>query len=259
MVSQNDTQAYARLPVSLKVVPIVESTFEIRFASTQPHAADLLPGMLFKDLKSGFPKLAPLPASQVPRAIRSSDLSFAYQPQHMLEGDSGRVLIGDRVVALSLARPYPGWTTFHTRINSLLGALSGTELVSRVERFSLRYTNLLSIGRDPSDFSPFRIRLQLGDFRLRGPGTQIQAEIEKDGFVTVVQVFTDTTVTTQTPKEKWTDTGVMIAVDTIKLAGLSGRVADVQGDINQMHIVEKEIFFGLLRPETLDALGPVWG
>lgn len=258
MASQKDTNASPKLPISLKVVPIVESTFEIRFSSAQDHAADLLPGMLFRELKSRFPRLAQLPASQVPRAIRNAEPSFAYQPQHVLEGESERVLIGDRVVALSVARPYPGWTKFHDGIKSLLAALAGTDLVSQVERFSLRYTNLVSVGRDPSDLSPFRISLQLDDFRLRGPGTQIQAEIEKDGFVTVVQILTDTTVSTRTPRETLTDTGVMIAVDTIKLAGLSGRVADVHGEIDQMHVVEKGIFFGLLQPKTLEALGPVW-
>jgi len=250
-------ESTVKTPVALTTVPIVEATFELRFAGKQKQLGDLLPGMLFGEFNAEFPALNRLPASEFPRALTSTEPAFAYQPLQSMDGDGKRILIGDRTVALSFMEPYPGWREFRAVIVRLISALNSTGLVESVERFSLRYLNILE-GGHPFDLKPLKLKIDLAGLPLRGPGLKMQAEIERNGCIAVVQLNTGATVTLNKPSGPISHRGLMLAVDTVMQQNLSNFLSGSFELLDLVHQTEKEVFFSLLTPETLQFLGPKW-
>jgi uncharacterized protein (TIGR04255 family) len=245
-------------PVKLTKIPIVESTFEVRFVGKQKQLGDLLPGLLFKDFGKEFSNVTRLPTSEIPRAFVAYDPQLAYQPLQSMDGNGKRLLIGDQAVALSFIEPYPGWASFRAVIIRLVRALKDTTLIDRVERFSLRYVNILEEGKNVFDRSQLKLKLSLADLPLRDAGLQLQVEIESNGCVSVVQLHTGAKITLKTPTFNATHQGLMLAVDTIMQANLDNFLDDCDNLLDTAHRTEKQIFFALLSQETLSALGPKW-
>ncbi|MGH7486855.1 MAG: TIGR04255 family protein, partial [bacterium] len=188
-----------RIPKALRQDSIIEAVFEIRFKSLEPSAADLLPGMVLPRLRSRFQTLQALPLAQVPRAMRQLQPALAYQPVNALVGANIRLGLGDQVASLSVIRPYPGWAKFRPQIGEAIEALEKTGIIGEIERFSLKYVNVLPLGKDASDLSILRLKLELGAFELRGPGRIIRAEIEHNGSIHVVQVSSQAEVNLTMP------------------------------------------------------------
>ena len=249
----------APLPVALKSDTIVECVFEVRFAAGNPSAADLLPGMVFDRLRKYFQNSTQLPIAQIPKLLRDQNPQLLYQPTHALQGRNNvRMMLGQRVVALSFAKPYQGWEFVQSRIVECIQGVLSTDLTGTPERFSLKYSNVLSHGRDENDLSQLKLRVSLDEFTLRAAATVIRAEIDRNDCINIVEVMSGATVVLQLPAGVVQAKGVLLSVDTVR----NGPFANFSKDLPQMletaHTTEKEIFFGLLEKQTLEKLGPVY-
>jgi uncharacterized protein (TIGR04255 family) len=134
------------IPLRLNKDPIVEALVELRFrgAGGVP-ISDLLPGMLFPKVRDRFPTIASLPISQLPREIRLRDPNLLYKPCHKLDGGQFVIAIGERVFTVSCVRPYVGWKNSEREILDLYGLLGETEIISEIERFSIKIALLDNI------------------------------------------------------------------------------------------------------------------
>lgn len=247
----------SRVPVSLEKDPIVEAVFEVRFDSTEQQPADLLIGLLFSKLRLQFPTSRRLPFADIPRPMRDADPKLRFQPLHALEGAGHRILISDKAIALSQLKPYPGWNSFREDIVRLVEAVHQTGIVSGVTRCSLRYLNVLTEG-EPNDLKKFRLDLNIADLPLRGPGFALQAEVEREECIAVLQLTSGATVVASTSSEKFATTGFLVTVDTVRQAGLEEFWENPLDFLEQLHRVGKQVFFGLLASDVVSSLGPRW-
>lgn len=248
--------AMRRIPKALQQDPIVETTFEIRFSATEKAAGDLLPGMLFPNLRTEFGELQNLPASQVPRALRDQDPTLAYLGTRVLRGQKKQLAIGDRVATLSFGKPYPGWHVVKPVIQQVLSALQSTAIIAAVERISLKYTNVLTHGRDANDESVLSASATLGDWPLRSSGKMIRAEIDHRGAVHVVQVIFGADLTITASGQQTTMSGVLVDVDSIRIGPFESFWDNAEKLVEELHEAEKDIFFGVLTPESIDRMKP---
>jgi len=168
------------------------------------------------------------------------------------------MMLGQRVVALSFPKPYQGWRVVQPRILECIQSVIDTGLTGAPERFSLKYLNMLTYGRDENDLSQLKLRLMLDDFAIRGAGTMIRAEIERNDCVNVVEVYSGATVNVAFTHEQNQATGVVLAVDTIRNGPFGNFSAELPQMLETAHTTEKEIFFGLLDERTLEKLGPTY-
>ncbi|MBZ0125153.1 MAG: TIGR04255 family protein [Rhodocyclaceae bacterium] len=243
-----------KIPVKLENDPIIEAIFEIRFNTEVQSAADLLPGLLFPELRKDFPRIEPLPVSQIPQVIRDRDPDLRYQPRHRLVGERSWVLLGDRSAAIACKPPYIGWTDFRRVILQLVRLLEGTKLIKEVERFSLKYINLLS-GTGPAEqFSQIRFSADLAGISLVNQITQLKTELIEDDFVNIVEIMSNAVVVTEPGQ---TLKGMVLAIDTIRM---NPKDFWSQSDylIDRAHSTEKSIFFRSLTKETINSLKPKW-
>ena len=133
----------SRIPVRLEKDSIVESVFEVRFTSREQLVSELLPGMMFSQLKDTFPTIVNLPIKEMPAVLRQRDPELMFQPIVSLEGNGCKVNIGDKAISLGVVRPYIGWDAKKKLLTTVLDCLKGTGLVDAVERYSLKYVNIV--------------------------------------------------------------------------------------------------------------------
>lgn len=244
-----------RIPVALKNDTIVESIFEIRFDTAVPDAGDLLPGMLYPQLKGDYPTLTRLPTAEIPKAIRQKQPNMAFTALHKLQGTNRSVSVGEQVLTLSVVRPYPGWQRFCELITEVVEVAQGTKLIASISRVALRYSNIIQLGDSDYDLSPLDVTLRLNSFEIKGPGTHIRSEISRNGCISIAQIVTCASANVQ---GKEALSGVMLDVDTQKVGPFKNFWTEFTDTIELIHNTEKEIFFGLLTNDSVEKLKPTW-
>lgn len=246
-----------RLPRALRRDTIYECIVEVRCAPGHESAADLIPGMVFEKLKDLFIRLTDLPLSKAPKELLAAQPQFAYQSTRRLEGTGPMLLIGPQVVAVTYLRPYPGWAAMHPVVERCIRTVLETKLLGRAERCSIRYVNLLPVGKDEYDLSQLKLQLTLGDFKLRREAIAVRSEVEMDDCTTVVEVLSGATVSN--PDGRFAAAkGVLCNVDTVKFGPFSDFNRELPDVLDAIHNTEKKIYFGLLAEDTLAKLEPIW-
>lgn len=242
-----------RIPVKLKKEPLIEAIWEIRFADAKSPVADLLPGMLFKSFPGKYGTAVKLPVADIPAQIVKHDYSLRYVPKIRLEGTNQAIQIGDRVVSLSCPRPYSGWERFSADIRELTQAVKETGLVERLERFSLKYIDLIELEK-PVGLAHLNLELRMGEYELAAKPVQLRSEIREKGLIHIVQIISPAEV--ELPGTEGRLKGVLVDIDSIRPMA-DGESWDVlHQKLDEVHASCKSMFFSILKPETVERLEP---
>jgi len=243
----------SRIPVRLKKEPLLEAIWEIRFPVAKASVADLLPGMLFKSFPDKYQNIVRLPTADIPAPIIERDPNLRYAPKIRLEGGNQAIQIGDRVISLSCRRPYSGWAQFSADIRELAKAVQETGLVGRLERFSLKYIDLIEL-EEPVGLAHLNLELKMGGYGLVTKPVQLRTEIKENDLIHIVQVISPAEVTL--PGANHRLKGVLVDIDSIKPMEESETWDDLYGKLDYVHISCKKMFFSMLKPDTVDRLEP---
>ncbi len=242
-----------RIPVRLKKEPLLEVIWEVRFSGAKSPVVDLLPGMLFKSFPDKYGKAVRLPVADIPAPVVELDPNLRYVPKIRLEGANQAVQIGDRVVSLSCRRPYSGWHRFSADIGELAKAVQETGLVERLERFSLKYIDLIELEK-PVGLAHLDLQLIMGGYQLAAKPVQLRTEIQENDLIHIIQIISPTEVGLPGAQERLK--GVLVDIDSIKPMA-DGESWDVlHKRLDDVHQKCKEMFFRILKPETIERLEP---
>jgi uncharacterized protein (TIGR04255 family) len=233
------------LPIRITPCPIVEAVFEARFVSTEPWAT--LPGLLYGQIRERYREQLNLPLLQVPEQIRSQDPALTHLPLLQFKGESFIVQLGPRVFSLvTKARLYPGWTAIREELAWLLPRVQAAGFVRETERIGVRYIDFFS-----GDLFP---HLRIG---VHIDGTPLQ---ENQTDVTTVMRFAHIGARLQITN------GAIVGPEVGSVLDLDTWVGPADADLfghglerfTELHETVKRIFFGLLKPEFLNQLQPVY-
>lgn len=241
-----------QVPKRLGKEPLIESLWEIRFSSETNPVADLLPGLVFAAFPGEFPKIEPLPAANIPLQIRQLDANFRHTPTVRLRNDHYVIQIGEHVVSLSCLRPYKGWEEFGEKIRKLAGVLKETNLINNPERFSMKYTDILPAGNGLS-IAPLDIVISLGGGNQNMLSLQLRTEVIEEGFVNIIQIISPADVQLLGGEKI---SGTLVDNDTIYDHKKGDFWQNFHEQLDQMHAVNKRMFFNLLKEETITNLEP---
>lgn len=242
------------LPKKLKKEPLIDAVFEVRFTSAFP-AGGLLPGLLFGKLV-GDRKLEQLPLSQFPQVMRDADSNLRFGPLSRLDWDQFYINVGDRSVSVGFKYPYPGWANFKPAIITVMDILKDANIIKSVERYSLKYIDLLPATGLREQVSFVNFDVTLAGHKLENESFQIRLEIPRDGFIHGVQVVSSATATLHTGDSRQ---GLIVDVDTINnQQGISFEelLRGFPGKLEAIHQANKKVFFDCLKPQTITALEP---
>ena len=242
-----------KIPVRLRKEPLLEAIWEIRFSAAKSSIADLLPGMLFKALPGRYGNIVRLPAADIPAPIVEHDRNLRYAPKIRLENGNQAVQIGEHVVSLSCRRPYSGWNQFSADIRELARAVQDTDLIETLERFSLKYIDLIDLNQPPG-LDCLNLALKLGEHEISAKPVQLRTEIKENDLIHIVQIVSPAEVAL--PGTEGRLKGVLLDIDTIKPLVERESWDSLDRRLNDMHTACKKMFFSLLKLETVDKLEP---
>lgn len=245
-----------RVPTRLIKEPLLEAVWEIRFSGAKRSVADLLPGVLFKAFPEKYTNIVKLPASEIPAVIVERDLNLKYVPKIRLESGNQAIQIGEHVVSLNCWRPYSGWARFSEDIRSLVKTVLETGLIGEIERFSLKYVDLIELA-PTADLRCLNIELRFGEMDIVGRPVQMRTEIDEGDHIHIIQVVSPAEA--GLPGETERKKGLLVDIDTIKTFTGKGTWDELDRCLDDVHLSCKRMFFRLLTQDTLQRLEPEYG
>jgi uncharacterized protein (TIGR04255 family) len=247
-----------RVPTRLARSPLLEAVFEIRYETAPDRTSELLPGLLFHALGERFSKLEPTPLGVVPKVMRAQHPELRYAAQFKLQGKGEAVLFGDSVLSLSVTAPYPGWSTFLDLCLQVAAALQATGNVGKVERYSLKYVNIIetpgpTAAAVTNPLEAFKLRLDTAGRQIKPGGFKLRFETIVEPYVNVVEC-TDSAEALMNPTDL--RKGMLFVLDTIHEGDVGNFWAALRGELCRAHDVLETLFLELLEPGTIESMGP---
>lgn len=240
-----------KLPHHLARAPLAEVTFELRFKPAQSSIAQLLPGLVFAKLGGKYGRSEATPFASFPPQIREIDPNLRYQPEYRLSGDTASVLIGERVAGVSTTAPYEGWRHFRPRVLEFLEILQTSQLIEKVERFSIKATNI--IPAPGGQFDLLNLRLEIGGIKPSENGFRLRTEISDKTLVRIIEIATNATIQFRSGE---TMSGLLLSLDCVRILEGEDFWSIHTKAIDEVHDQLKELFFGLITQASLESLGP---
>lgn len=239
------------IPAKLKHDAIVEALFEIRFEMTT------IPEVFFGRLAEyapwkGFTQ-APMPAYNIPAALRQADPNLRYQPVFALvEGAERAVRIGPQVLSYHRRMPYVGWAKFKPELEEVIAGVFEKADGLRVERLGLRYLNALRTDvHGIKSISDLNLKLEIAGERVSGNANVNFTTGDSSDTVCTVRIATTEFIQGDLPA----NTSVYVDVDVFTKKGFETKDEAVVKDwIEAAHTKEKEQFFRLLTDATIESL-----
>ena len=249
-------KSVGNIPSRLGKEPLLEAVWEIRFSGTRPSVSDLLPGFLFKAFSVKYSNIVKLPAADIPAAIVESDPKLRYVPKIRLENRNQAIQIGEHMVSLNCRRPYSGWVRFSEDIRNLAKTVRETGLIGELERFSLKYIDLIELV-PAVGLRCLNLCLRLGEMDIAERPVQMRTEIGEGDLIHIIQVVSpaEAAIPGETERKK----GVLVDIDTIKTFTGNETWDELDRRLDDAHFACKRMFFHLLTPDTLHLLEPKYG
>ncbi len=249
------TKLKLRIPKRLKVEPLLEAVWELRFEGHLALDRALL-GLFFERLKAAGHSVTieALPLASVPPNVRGGQEHLRYAPTTVLRYENYAIFIGDRCAALSVVRPYPGWLEYQKTISTLATWLRESGMVSNVEQSTLKYLDFFDYRPDEI-FRKLRADIRLGGIKPKPGEFQLQVKVERDGFEGTIRIMNPMAVTVEGQVRQGLVTDIQLSW---KNPGSREFWADLIKDLNKAKNACHELFFGLLTEETIKAHKPIY-
>lgn len=240
-----------KIPRRLRKDPILEAIVEIRFEASQNNVASILPGLLFSKLRDHSPRLETLmPIGAFPPDVLSVNPELRYVAQTRLSIEGFNIQIGDNSIGISAVGKYPGGEKFYARALEIFGYVKESNLVRSVERFSIKYINLLEAKTVDEQLALTNLSILLGGEKLMAETLNLRVDLARGLFLNIVQVVSRA-VAVEPPRE-----GVVLDVDTICAGPFNDFWKEFPSRLSDARVVEKELFFSFLKQSTIEALDP---
>lgn len=242
-----------RIPKRLKREPLLEGICEIRFSSGAESVVELLPGLVYQAFKGEFKKTERLPVGNLPPKVIEQDASLRYVAVVKMEELPYVIQIGEHVISLSCARPYVGWDRFKAKILEMAEKVKDTGLISSVERFGLKYLDIVSVTGKPS-LDPLNATLRLGARNITNDPVQLRTEYREGEFIHIISVVTPVQASSGSTGEQFE--GILVDIDIVHEVAEKGFWDSFSTKLEQAHDRNKVLFFDLLKERTIEALEP---
>ncbi|MBV9106430.1 MAG: TIGR04255 family protein [Verrucomicrobia bacterium] len=235
------------MPTRIDPCPILEAIAEVRFVTAV--AEEVILGMLYAEVRERFPDSVKLPVASIPLEARASNPALIHQPAVQFHSREFLIQVGSRVVGIAIKpKQYLGWNRMRTEIEYLLEALKKAAFISEAERLAVRYINFF----EEDVYPKIEVEVLLEGKPYRAHEMAIISTFKKGAATARLSVANN-------------------AVAKIESRAVPGSILDIdvwfssldfdlfeQGleKFEEAHLLLKQIFFGLLRPEFLASLNP---
>jgi uncharacterized protein (TIGR04255 family) len=238
-----------RLPVKIDPCPIVEAILEIRFVTSESWPT--LPGLLFARIRDRYPEQKDLPLAQLPEEIRRREPAFTHQPLIQFHGRDFLIQFGPRVVSLATkSKDYPGWPALETEMTWLVSELQRIGFVLEGERLGVRYINFFNFDI----FEKLVVEISAGTKKLTSGELSVTTVLTRPPLTSRLLVANSAILGTGSDARSGSILDVDVWLGSLDFDLFENGLAK----FGEAHLFEKEIFFGLLKPDFLATLKPIY-
>ncbi len=245
-----------RLPLRLEREPLLDAVFEVRLDDAV-SLADILPGVLFGKIDPK-PSIRRLPAAEIPQPLRMRDPSLMFTPTQRLECNDCTISIGDRSIIIGSPRPYPKWPVFKQTILRVVAEIAKANVVGAVERYSIKYVNLIEAPSLEAQISKVDLNLRIGNLQVTADHIELKVHHIEDETTHIMTVITGADAHVPDGRDLH---GVIVDVDSIR--GVASerfmQFADhLESELETLRQANKARFFACLTQETIQEMGAVY-
>lgn len=247
-----------RLPVELKKQPLMEALCELRVSGGVPLNLSV-PGILLSQRPSDVSSVHALPSIPVTDQVLQLQPNLAFVPQVELKFKELLVRTSARSIAISNPKPYLGWGKLKPIVVDILTMVLASRQVSGVERYSLKYLDLLDTNIFPDPTKALAWSVGIGALELDTPATMLRAQVkESESLVSIVTLTggVDVRIGNLPPAH-----GTLVDIDTIQSdlpTDIDRVINELSKSLDHVHDVNKKTFFECLTEEAVRELDPVY-
>lgn len=279
MILKDIDRMTTRIPSHFDNSPLFEAIFEVRFLPEFSFASKLLGFFLPNIMKmhdGSIPPFQPQDGLNFPKELKDQDKNLYYLPSFKFVLEDISVTISDGSVTISQDKfyfPYQGWSIFRLHIAKTMDVLLQAIEFSKIERFSLKYVDILEhkVVEDGLAFLNFKAHLGQTDLSKTIFNLQFEQKIESD-IVVVTQLAPSVTMdiqqnalsvfkkATTPPSSKLK--GLLLTTDTIcffprTVEAYRDEGIDILFDkrLDHLHTISKEKFMHSFTEQALESLG----
>jgi len=237
-----------KLPTRITPCPIVEAVLEVRFVTERGWT--VLPGLLHQHIRDRYREPEDLPLAAMPEKFRESQSQFTYQPLASFAGEGFSVGLGPRVLSLAVTGEYPGWSVVNKELDWLLAKVEAANFISEGERIGIRYVDFFECDLFPN----LEIQPHCHGEPLTGFETSLTIAFRRERFTARLILHNSVSVKT----DEGPRSGSVFDLDLSLAASDFDLFEDGRNRFREAHRLNKEIFFGLMKPEFLSTLSPTY-
>ena len=244
-----------KLPIRLEREPLVDALFEVRVNPSLP-LADIIPGFLMHDLGNDA-RMTRLPAADIPFPIRKQDQNLKYAPLNRIDWGSYSISVGDSNIVIGCKMPYPKWPNFKAAILDILGRIAKLNPEGPVERYSLKYVNLIPATDYTNQIGKVRMNVTLGDLSVSEQHISLQVHEKTADAIHIYNIVTGAHARMDDGKEL---AGIIVDIDSIRHVSAPSLMAlalNFEGGLEALRQENKKKFFSCLTKTTIEEMGPV--
>jgi uncharacterized protein (TIGR04255 family) len=216
--------------------------------------ADILPGFLLHDLGQGT-KVIRLPAAEIPFPMRKADANLQFAPIQRIEVDGFSVLVGDRNIIVSCKLPYPKWSNFKPVILDVMSRVAKVGLPGGIERYSVKYVNLIQAPTYQEQIKKIAMNITLGDLEVSSEHINLQVHRREENVIHILSIATGA----NGQIDGKAVSGVLVDIDSIRnvnVPDIQTFAENLEQGLESLRQSNKEKFFGCLTAETIEEMGP---
>lgn len=232
-----------KLPKKITPCPIIDAVVEFRFKSNLNSNAIF--GVAYQALHKNYSTVVELPILQLPSAVRAEP-NLKFQPHYQLKNGLFVVQIGPNVFSLTKPGEYPGWATFSQELVNILECLKSADFIENFFRVGIRCIDFFK----SNIFDGIQLSIHLNGERFETNQTNITSIIQKGDYLSRLQIVNNSEIAINNNVEK----GSLIDTDTYCEKEFQFDCAMQLA--NHCHIVQKELFFSLLKDDFLKSFNP---
>lgn len=243
-----------KLPKILEREPLVDAVFEVRLGG-EPHMADLIPGVLFDQL-TPKPKIQRLRAAEIPQPIRAADANLVFAPVIRLDWEEFAISLGDRNIVVGCKLPYPKWPRFKEAILDIVAKVARIGIAGPVERYSLKYVNLIQAPTIADQIAKINMAVRVGDVEVVDDHLSVQVHRNEDDTLHIMSVMTGAQGQLPNGKQAF---GAVVDIDSIRAVQFSdfgAFAAKLDPAVDTLRLANKIKFFSCLTDATVNEMGP---
>lgn len=244
------------LPKELRKEPLVDAVFEVRLSGSA-SLADIIPGFLFHALDPK-PTITRLPAADIPFPLRGADPNLQYTPTIRLEWGQFFVAVGDRNIVISCKLPgYPKWPNFKKAILETMKLIETVGIEGRVERYSVKYVNLIQGNTLRDQTNKIKMAIQLGPDEITENQVSLQVHQNEEAILHILSIVIGAEGQIgEGPRIR----GAIVDIDSIREVtpiDFSTFVKGFEPDLEELRQSNKVKFFGCLTSAAIKEMEPV--